>query len=181
MYYCTWLVAATLCNHPVPPVDVSIAVRSHSFPPLLGTIGEFRPRSHIWPLIRSIGAGQSCCANPHRFGPKEKKNVGPTFLVDIYGIDCHVKVFLDVAFLGCLPGEMMMSVWNAVAVPVLLLLVGTYWFADSKMWYYYYIVQKQPSTHAGQPQNSLCRRRQILDFPKQITRSETWYSRGRRY
>ena len=52
-------------------------------------------------------------------------HVSPTFF-DIYGIDCHVKVFLDVAFLGCLPGEMMMSVWNAVAVPVLLLLVGTY-------------------------------------------------------
>ena len=54
---------------------------------------------------------------------KKKKHVGPTFF-DIYGIDCHVKVFLDVAFLGCLPGEMMMSVWNAVAVPVLAVVVG---------------------------------------------------------
>ena len=73
---CTWLGVATLCNHSVPLVDVSIAEGLDFFRQLLVPTASFPLLFRIWPVEGSIGAGQLCSSNHPLHFPdwKRKRN-----------------------------------------------------------------------------------------------------------
>ena len=66
---CTWLGVATLCNHFVPPVDVSIGEGPDFFRQLLVPAASFPLPFHIWPVEGSIVECQLCSSNHHLHFP----------------------------------------------------------------------------------------------------------------